>query len=69
MNILTIKNIQNDLYRIVPLIPGTNNQNMNQKEFTFDNESPVKKALTIRRGLEGRYLGNTLKEIHEERNR
>ncbi len=35
----------------------------------LDNESQVEQTMEIRKRLEGRELGNTIDELHEERNR
>jgi plasmid stability protein len=76
MRTLTIRNIPDDLYRIIVSIAKRNQRSIQQqvllildKARKLDSESPVEKAKEIRQRLEGRELGNTLDEIREERNR
>lgn len=76
MKALTIRNIPDDLYRIIARIAQRNRRSMQQQVLSIldrtrilDSESPVEKAMEIRQRLAGRELGNTLDEIREERNR
>ncbi|MBT3176623.1 MAG: hypothetical protein HOG03_15890 [Desulfobacula sp.] len=76
MKTLTIRNIPNDLYSIIGRVAQRNRRSIQQqllvvldKMRMLDSESPVDKAAAIREHLSGRALGNTLKEIHEERKR
>ena len=73
---ITIRNIPEDLYRIITRMAKRNRRSIQQQILTIlyrarvlDNESPVEKALEIRQRLAGRRLGNTIEEIHMERNR
>ena len=74
MPALTITNIPDDLYNIIGRVAQRNRRSIQQqllvvldKMRMLDSESPVDKAAAIRERLSGRVLGNTLKEIHEER--
>ncbi len=76
MKVITIRNIPEDLYRIIRRIARRNRRSIQQQVLmildrvrVLDNESPVANALEIRQRLAGRKLGNTIEEIHEERNR
>lgn len=76
MKVLTIRNIPDDLYRVITRIAKRNRRSIQQQVLTIiervrvlDNESPVEKAMEIRERFAGRELGNTVEEIHEERNR
>ncbi len=74
--VIIIRNIREALYRIITRIAQRNRRRIQQQVLTIldrarvlDNESPVANAFKIRQRLAGRKLGNTLEEIHEERNR
>ena len=76
MKSLTIRNVPDDLYKTITRIAQQNRRSIQQqvlvildKARVYDNESPVDKAMSIRQALMDRDLGNTLKEIHAERNR
>jgi len=76
MKVLTIRNIPDDLYRVISRIAKRNRRSIQQQVLTIieharvlDNESPVAKAMEIRGRFAGRELGNTVEEIREERNR
>ena len=76
MKTLTIRNVPDDLYRVITRLAQRNRRSIQQQALTIldrvrihDTESPIEKALEIRRRLAGRELGNTLKEIHSERKR
>lgn len=76
MKTVTIRNIPDDLYAIISRVAQRNHRSIQQqllaqleKFRVLDKESPVIKAQEIRNRLAGRPLGDTLKEIHEERNR
>ena len=76
MKSLTIRNIPDDLYRIIVKIAQRNHRNIQQQALfildkirLLDNESPILKAKEIRKRLEGRKLGDTIDEIHQERMR
>ncbi len=76
MKTLTIRNIPNDLYNIIGRVAQRNRRSMQQqllvildKMRMLDGESPVGKAAAIRERLSNRALGNTVKEIREERKR
>ncbi len=76
MKTLTIRNIPNDLYNIIGRVAQRNRRSMQQqllvildKMRMLDGESPVGKTAAIRERLSNRALGNTAKEIREERKR
>ena len=76
MKTVTIRNIPDDLYAIISRVAQRNHRSIQQqllaqleKFRVLDKESPVIKAQEIRNRLAGRPLGDTLKEIREERNR
>ena len=76
MKSLTIRNIPDDLYRVITLIAQRNRRSIQQQVLTIlekarvlDSESPVERAMAIRKRLEGRKLGNTVEEIRKERSR
>ena len=76
MKTLTIRNIPNDLYSIIGRVAQRNRRSVQQqllvildKMRMLDSESPLDKAAAIRERLAGRALGNTIKEICEERSR
>lgn len=76
MKIITIRNIPDDLYRVITRIAKRNRRSIQQQMLTIierarilDIESPVEKAMEIRKRFSGRKLGNTVEEIREERNR
>ena len=76
MKSLTIRNIPDDLYRVITRIAQRNRRSIQQQILTIlekarvlDSESPVERAKAIRKRLEGRKLGNTVEEIRKERSR
>ena len=76
MKIITIRNIPDDLYRVIIRIAKRNRRSIQQQMLIIierarilDTESPVEKAMEIRKRFSGRKLGNTVEEIREERNR
>lgn len=76
MKTLTIRNIPDNLYKTITRVAQRNRRSIQQqvlvildKARVYDNESPVDKAMTIRQALMDRDLGNTINEIHVERNR
>ena len=76
MKVITIRNVPDDLYRVITRIAKRNRRSIQQQVLTIiervrilDNESPVEKAMEIRKRFSGRKLGNTVEEIREERNR
>jgi len=73
---LTIRNVPDDLYRVITRLAKRNRRSIQQQVLTIiervrllDHESSVEKAMEIRERLAGRNLGNTLEEVREERNR
>ncbi|MBN1850228.1 MAG: hypothetical protein JW932_16775 [Deltaproteobacteria bacterium] len=75
MKTLTIRNVPDDLYKTISRIAQQNRRSIQQqvlvildKARVYDNETPIDKAMAIRQALMGRDLGNTLEEIHAERN-
>jgi plasmid stability protein len=76
MKALTIRNIPDDLYRVITRIAKRNRRSLQQQVISIldrarvlDTDSPVNKAMAIRHQLTGRELGDTIMEIQEERNR
>jgi len=76
MKTLTIRNIPDDLYKIIGRVAQRNRRSMQQQLLVmldrmriFDNQSPVDRAATIRDRLSDRMLGNTVEEIRKERKR
>ncbi len=76
MKSLTIRNIPDDLYKIIVNMAKSNHRSIQQQILfilerarMFSNRSPVERAKDIRQRLNGRKLGDTIKEIEEERSR
>ena len=76
MKVITIRNIPEDLYRIIRRLAQRNRRSIQQQVLTIldrarvlDSAAPVEKASEIRLRLAGRELGNTINEIREERDR
>lgn len=74
MKVLTIRNIPDDLYRVIVCIAQRNHRSIQQQVLSIldkarilESESPVEKAMKIRQRLEGRELGNSVDEIRKER--
>ena len=76
MKAITIRNIPDDLYRVIARLAQRNRRSIQQQVLTIldrarilDIESPVDRAQDIRQRLAGRQFGNTVKELRKERNR
>jgi hypothetical protein len=76
MKVLTIRNIPEDLYRIIGRLAQRNRRSIQQQILMIldrarilDSAEHIEKAAEIRLRLAGRELGNTIDEIREERNR
>ena len=76
MKALTIRNIPDDLYRIITSMARRNRRSIQQQVLcildrarVLGSESPVKRAMTIRQNLAGRELGDTVDEVRKERMR
>jgi len=76
MKSLTIRNIPDDLYKIIVNMAKSNHRSIQQQVLfiierarMFSYRSPVERAKDIRQRLQGRELGDTIKEIEEERSR
>lgn len=76
MKAFTIRNIPDDLYRIIVRMARRDRRSIQQQVLSIldrarvlDSESPVKRAMTIRQNLEGRELGDTVVEVRRERMR
>jgi len=76
MKALTIRNVPDELYRLITRLAKRNRRSIQQQMLSIiervrilDHESPVEKAMDIRQRLAGRNLGNTIEEVREERNR
>jgi len=69
MKVITIRNVPDDLYRVITRIAKRNRRSIQQQVLTIiervrilDNESPVEKAMEIRKRFSGRKLGNTVED-------
>ncbi len=76
MKTLTIRNIPDDLYNIIGRIARRNRRSIQQQLLVqlerlrvLDNKSPVIRAAAIRNRLSGRAVGDTVREIREDRRR
>ena len=76
MKVLTIRNVPDDLYRIIARLARKNRRSIQQQTLTIldrarilDSNTPLEKAANIRLQLKGRKLGNTIDELREERSR
>lgn len=76
MKAFTIRNIPDDLYRIIARMAQRNRRSIQQQILSIldrarvlDSESPVRRAMTIRQNLAGRELGDTVDEVRKERMR
>ena len=76
MKVLTIRNVPEDLYRIIARLARKNRRSIQQQTLTIldrarilDSAAPLEKAANIRLQLTGRKLGNTIDELREERSR
>ena len=76
MKVLTIRNVPEDLYRIIARLARKNRRSIQQQTLTIldrarilDSAASLEKAANIRLQLAGRKLGNTIDELREERSR
>lgn len=76
MKAFTIRNIPDDLYRIIARMAQRNRRSIQQQILSIldrarvlDSESPVRRAMIIRQNLAGRELGDTVDEVRKERMR
>lgn len=76
MKVLTIRNVPDDLYRIITSLARRNRRSIQQQVLVLlerarisATESPVDRASAIRRSLKGRKLGDTVREIRKDRER
>ena len=76
MKALTIRNIPDELYRVITRLAERDRRSIQQQILAIldrarvlDIEWPSKRAKRIRSRLAGRELGDTVKEIRQERNR
>lgn len=76
MKTVTIRNIPDNVYQVVTRLAKRNRRSLQQqivmlmdRARTLDVESPVARAGDIRRRLQGRPMGDTVREIREDRNR
>jgi hypothetical protein len=76
MKVITVRNIPDDLYLAIKDLARRNRRSIQQQVLVLlerarldGAETALDKALEIRRSLEGRDLGDTVKEIRRERRR
>jgi len=78
MKVLTIRNIPEKVYETLTSIAKDNRRSLQQQallileqstEFFKQSHGSLERALLIRKSLENRDLGNTLKDLREERDR
>ena len=76
MRVLTVRNIPDSLYDLLTDLARKNRRSLQQQALVLlegarvhDVESPCDRARTIRSRLEGRALGDTVREIREDRDR
>lgn len=76
MKALTIRNIPDDLYRVIVKLAKRNRRSIQQQTLVLldraralDMSPPTETARNIRLRLSGRHLGDTVKEVHQERRR
>jgi len=76
MKALTIRNIPDDLYRVITRLAQRNRRSIQQQVLTIlerarilDIQPPSDRAKKIRNRLDGRKLGNIVSDIRKERNR
>lgn len=76
MKALTIRNVPDDLYRMITRLAQRNRRSIQQQVLTIlerawilDIQPPTDRAREIRNRLGGRKLGNIVNDIRKERNR
>ena len=76
MKALTIRNIPDDLHRVITRLAQRNRRSIQQQVLTIlerarilDIQPPSDRAKEIRNRLDGRKLGNMVNDIRKERNR
>ncbi len=76
MKAMTIRNIPEDLYKAIVRLAKRNRRSIQQqvlvlleKARALDDDSPLERAMKIRKSLEGRDLGDTVAEVRKERER
>ena len=76
MKTVTIRNIPENIYHVISLLAERNRRSLQQQILflleraqSMNVEPPVVKAANIRKRLQGRPLGDTVKDIREERDR
>ena len=76
MKALTIRNIPDDLYRVITKLAQRNRRSIQQQVLTIlerarilDIQPPSDRAKKIRNRLDGRKLGNIVSDIRKERSR
>lgn len=70
MKAITIRNVPDDLYRLITRLTKRNRRSIQQEVLSIverarilDNESPVERARDIRQRFDGRELGDSVEEI------
>ncbi len=78
MKVLTIRNVPNSIYDALTALAKENQRSLQQQtllileqtaKFLKNSQGNLNKALLIRKSLEGRELGDTVKELREDRDR
>lgn len=76
MKALTIRNIPDDLYRVIVKLTKRNHRSIQQQTLVIldraralDISPPTETARNIRLRLSGRDSGDTVKEVYQERHR
>jgi len=76
MRVLTIRSVPDDLYRAIAARAQRNRRSLQQEALTLleraralERDDSVRRAQAIRHKLSGRRLGDTVREIREERDK
>jgi plasmid stability protein len=76
MKVITIRGVPDDVHRTLTRLAARNRRSLQQQVLVLlesacrlPDGSPVRRAAAIRRSLGGRELGDTVREIRDERNR
>ena len=76
MKTITVRNVSDDLYLDLRRLADRNRRSLQQQALVllergrlFQNGFPAKRAAEIREKLAGRKLGDTLRELRDERDR
>lgn len=74
MKTLTVRNVPDDLYRALSALASRNRRSLQQQVLVvlervrvLDQPSPLRRSADWRKRLAGRFLGDTVSEVREER--